>query len=609
MLAASARRLSVVIALAAPTLAQQSVAIDTSFTGPASTVELISGLGAALGQPDPTITVLPGPSSTWFAGPFTPADFAAADNGASAMVLDTSYSGWVDASELHPAAAWIGPNLASGTGGSSVSGLFSIPFEMPEPFPGMVTLELRYALDDFLGGGATAGVYVNGRAVPNTASKGTYSKTNVMFRNISMFVRPGENRLYLNMTNTGGNGGLAFYARIHLSQGIADECGDARPAYEGALVGINLGATTSRSPASSCGLTTDVWYAYVPEASGTLDVTVDKADAGVGYAPGVAAFDGSCGALSLLACDVAAGTGFFASASLTVPAQAGTPVLLAVGGGQGTYGRFELDLRLTPSSSSYVYAGNGHKYVLSDTEMTWKNAQTWAAGQGGYLASINDKPENDWIAATLPLSGSTWIGVTDEAVEGTWVFDSGEPYGAFSNWAPGEPNDFAACGGEDYAEMSTNGSWNDISDDACGSGGRRALAEIPGGSFGSAAVLPGGACGQSPFARLVSEPHVVGTNAQMALLDAPPFTPAIVWRSPITPAPVVAEGCSVWVDLLQATPAMVVVTNAYGSSPFTITVPNNPLLVGVQEHWQGQVTSGPGAPLSYSNGLVVTIGN
>src|SRR5262249_23259674 len=53
-------------------------------------------------------------------------------------------------------------------------------------------------------------------------------------------------------------------------------------------------------------------------------------------------------------------------------------------------------------------------------------------------------------------------GLTDAAMEGTFVWVSGEPV-TYTNWNPGEPNN--SGGNENYTEMlGSNGQWNDQPD-------------------------------------------------------------------------------------------------------------------------------------------------
>lgn len=101
---------------------------------------------------------------------------------------------------------------------------------------------------------------------------------------------------------------------------------------------------------------------------------------------------------------------------------------------------------------------NGHWY-LATSPLDWHSAEAFAVASGGHLATVRSQAENDWILATYYQPGSSlWIGYTDEALEGTFVWSSGEPT-VYTNWHPGEPNN---QGGEDYTALdTTSGTWND----------------------------------------------------------------------------------------------------------------------------------------------------
>jgi hypothetical protein len=126
-----------------------------------------------------------------------------------------------------------------------------------------------------------------------------------------------------------------------------------------------------------------------------------------------------------------------------------------------------------------LFPDNGHiyKYILGS--ITASAARTAAASQtaggiSGYLATITNQAENDYISARL--TGDGWFGASDEGTEGAWkwvtgpetgqTFWNGQSNGAvvpgfFENWAGGEPNDYSS--GEDCAQFYSNGSgWNDL---------------------------------------------------------------------------------------------------------------------------------------------------
>ena len=76
----------------------------------------------------------------------------------------------------------------------------------------------------------------------------------------------------------------------------------------------------------------------------------------------------------------------------------------------------------------------GQVYALTPV-MTWQHAEDHATGLGGHLATVRNQSEEDWLFAAFG-NQSLWIGLTDEVVEGTFAWSSGEPV-RFSNWAPG----------------------------------------------------------------------------------------------------------------------------------------------------------------------------
>ena len=100
-----------------------------------------------------------------------------------------------------------------------------------------------------------------------------------------------------------------------------------------------------------------------------------------------------------------------------------------------------------------------HDYLFYGGEgMPWAEAEAFAISLGGHLVTINDAAENDWLIATFGTE--YFIGLNDMAVEGAWVWASGEPV-TFTRWLPGEPNDYL---GEDFAMIWNKPpiGWNDV---------------------------------------------------------------------------------------------------------------------------------------------------
>ena len=103
-----------------------------------------------------------------------------------------------------------------------------------------------------------------------------------------------------------------------------------------------------------------------------------------------------------------------------------------------------------------------HAYLLCrSTPASWNDARTFCQQRGADLVIVNDAAENDFLAG-LEL-GAPWLGASDVAAEGTWVWVDGSSLG-YANWNTGEPSN--SGGIENCAMMltgdpATQGKWND----------------------------------------------------------------------------------------------------------------------------------------------------
>jgi len=82
----------------------------------------------------------------------------------------------------------------------------------------------------------------------------------------------------------------------------------------------------------------------------------------------------------------------------------------------------------------------------------------------GHLLSVNDVPEHLFVVQTFGQQG--WLGLYQDhnhpsysEPEGGFVWTTGEPV-TFAPWGGGEPNN--GNGNEDYGELTSAGSWNDM---------------------------------------------------------------------------------------------------------------------------------------------------
>ncbi len=104
----------------------------------------------------------------------------------------------------------------------------------------------------------------------------------------------------------------------------------------------------------------------------------------------------------------------------------------------------------------------GHRYLFCWRARTWVDAEASCEAQGATLTVIEDAAENAfvWQEFRARVGGDYWLGASDLAAEGAWVWADGAPM-LFEDWAPGEPND--AGGNEDCMNgWGFDGTWNDL---------------------------------------------------------------------------------------------------------------------------------------------------
>ena len=105
---------------------------------------------------------------------------------------------------------------------------------------------------------------------------------------------------------------------------------------------------------------------------------------------------------------------------------------------------------------------NNHTYAAINKPMLWEDAKVYCESLGGHLVTIGSAEENEFVAGLAKSIGSdyTAIGFTDEAVEGQWIWVTGEDV-TYTNWAYPEPNNGTGLGVQNHAFMYANGTWDD----------------------------------------------------------------------------------------------------------------------------------------------------
>ncbi|MCP5441413.1 MAG: DUF4347 domain-containing protein, partial [Chromatiaceae bacterium] len=155
----------------------------------------------------------------------------------------------------------------------------------------------------------------------------------------------------------------------------------------------------------------------------------------------------------------------------------------AVGSIYGTDAEREARINaLLAADANLTYSEMTGKFYKTVNSLTdWSSAKTAAesttlAGVNGQLVTIRSAAENEIVQnLAQPLSGSVWLGATDQTVEGTWRWlsggtdadqfwlgaETGGKYGAsYQNWNATQPNDLG--GVEDAARLDgSSGEWYD----------------------------------------------------------------------------------------------------------------------------------------------------
>ncbi|XP_048780376.1 lectin BRA-3-like [Ostrea edulis] len=102
---------------------------------------------------------------------------------------------------------------------------------------------------------------------------------------------------------------------------------------------------------------------------------------------------------------------------------------------------------------------NKHWYYHSTQKLNWMGAQLYCRRQGGNLVHIDNAQENNWLSSKY-TAVSTWIGITDQAVEGVWRSVTTGERVPYINWG-GPPDNYKGnqhCGTLNYGGR---GRWDD----------------------------------------------------------------------------------------------------------------------------------------------------
>lgn len=113
------------------------------------------------------------------------------------------------------------------------------------------------------------------------------------------------------------------------------------------------------------------------------------------------------------------------------------------------------------SATAAVFQGHSYLVVIPEKDLEWNKAKAACEALGGHLATITSKEEQAFIAK-LADGRYLFLGATDEKVEGTYVWVTGEPF-TFTDWMEGQPNNYG--GAENWLATYDGGQWVDVANE------------------------------------------------------------------------------------------------------------------------------------------------
>ena len=102
-------------------------------------------------------------------------------------------------------------------------------------------------------------------------------------------------------------------------------------------------------------------------------------------------------------------------------------------------------------------------YRLFESKLSWHDAEKNCQREGGHLASIHSKEENDFVSKLVsPVAREeAWIGGSDLTSEGSWVWNDGSSF-SWTNWGRRQPDNAHRKEHCLTTNWGTLGQWNDL---------------------------------------------------------------------------------------------------------------------------------------------------
>ena len=128
---------------------------------------------------------------------------------------------------------------------------------------------------------------------------------------------------------------------------------------------------------------------------------------------------------------------------------------------------WDFDIRTLPVSETLRFLNtngykfyDGHTFKYVSTLNTWPEAKVICEAIGGHLATSTSAEKNVFL--TTLTTAYAWLGGTDEEVEGTWKWVTGETW-SYTNWRAGQPDNYQGI--QHYLVLNYNSKeiWDDDS--------------------------------------------------------------------------------------------------------------------------------------------------
>ena len=102
----------------------------------------------------------------------------------------------------------------------------------------------------------------------------------------------------------------------------------------------------------------------------------------------------------------------------------------------------------------------GDCYVHIDQSVNWNKAESCCVAWGGHLASIHSDVENDLVNFIRNKDKFTWIGLSDSASDGTYVWTDGTEFD-YTNFAMNQPDSSNGESCFHFFDLARGEAWND----------------------------------------------------------------------------------------------------------------------------------------------------